>query len=593
MKSKEVKMTKRKARRVVLLPDIHHPYHDENCLNAVYHFLKWFKPDELVLLGDAMDMTAASHWLEEKGKRKALENKRIKQEYEDFDREVLSKLEKVLPKWCVKVFMGGNHEDWAYQLVENDPRLEGMVEPEIVLDLANRGWKWIPYLVKDGSGGTSIGTYRVGKLLVFHGMYTNKYHAAKTVGMFSRSVAYGHCLDEETEILTEKGFKKLSEIKGTEKCLTLNKQTGFLQLKKINKLFVYNFSGKMVEIKSGLTDILVDPKHGMIWKNHPEGELVFGKAEELVEKRGAIILPISGFMPKTREVEISDNLLQLIAWVASEGSIRWIGSTPYVDIVQSKTKGIKRIEYLLDRLRFSHVLGKKDKSLISKLQPYRFRIHVEGSRKITSYLKNKGELPEWLFRLSNRQFELFLKEYTRGDGTTYRGKYKNQKMLYSNDKKWIDYFQIMLFKNGYKSTPYWRISEFGGKPCCQLNYQKKSFTELKSKNNVRLKEYSGKIWCINNDNGTIIIRRNGKMCITQNTHDLQTYVEAHVDDPRSYHTAQSIGCLCKKSPDYMKGLANRWINAFGIVYVREGGDYNLYTPIIIRGKFTFANKVFG
>jgi len=265
---KEVKMTKRKARRVVLLPDIHYPFHDELCMKAVYNFIRWFKPDELVLIGDAMDMTAASHWLKEKGKLKTLENKRIKEEYDGFDRDILTKLERIIPERCKKVYMGGNHEDWAYQLVERDPRLEGLVEPELVLHLAERGWKWIPYLSKNSEGGTSIGTYRVGKLLVFHGIYTNKYHAAKTVGMFSRSVAYGH------------------------------------------------------------------------------------------------------------------------------------------------------------------------------------------------------------------------------------------------------------------------------------------------------------------------------------THDIQIYTETHVDDPRSYHTGQSIGCLCKKSPDYLKGLANRWSNAFGIMYVREGGDYNLYVPVIIKGRFTFANKVF-
>ena len=266
---KEVKMTKRKARRVVLLPDIHYPYHDESCLNAVFHFLKWFKPDEVVLLGDAMDMTAASHWLEEKGKRRTLENKRIKKEYDGFDKDILSKLEKILPKNCKRVYLGGNHEDFIYQVVEKNPRFEGMLEPEIVLNLAERGWKWIPWQVKDKDGGSSIGTYRVGKLLVFHGMYTNMYHAKKTVGAFSRSVAYGH------------------------------------------------------------------------------------------------------------------------------------------------------------------------------------------------------------------------------------------------------------------------------------------------------------------------------------THDVQLYAEAHVDDLRSYHTAQSIGCLCKKSPAYMKGFANRWVNAFGIVYVLPDGNYNLYVPIIIKGKFVFANKVFG
>ena len=194
---KEVEMTKRKAKRSVLLPDIHYPYQDKPSVEAVFQFLEWFKPDEVILLGDAMDMTAASHWLEDKNQRKTLENKRIMEEYDGFSRDILTRVELAAPRTSKLIYMGGNHEQWAYDLVEKDPRLEGLVEPEIVLHLEQRGWKWIPYLSTDRNGNTSLGTYKIGKLLVFHGIYTNKYHAAKTAETFSCSVAYGHTHDRQ------------------------------------------------------------------------------------------------------------------------------------------------------------------------------------------------------------------------------------------------------------------------------------------------------------------------------------------------------------------------------------------------------------
>jgi hypothetical protein len=38
---------------------------------------------------------------------------------------------------------------------------------------------------------------------------------------------------------------------------------------------------------------------------------------------------------------------------------------------------------------------------------------------------------------------------------------------------------------------------------------------------------------------------------------------------------------------------NRWVNAFGVLYVRDDGLYNLYVPVIINGKFVFEGKIFG
>jgi hypothetical protein len=42
----------------------------------------------------------------------------------------------------------------------------------------------------------------------------------------------------------------------------------------------------------------------------------------------------------------------------------------------------------------------------------------------------------------------------------------------------------------------------------------------------------------------------------------------------------------------MRGKSNNWTNAFGLLYVRDDGYYNLYVPIIIKGKFTYAGKTF-
>jgi predicted phosphodiesterase len=189
--------------KVIILPDIHYPLHDSLCWKVVLKFLEWFKPDEIVLLGDALEMECIDHWKHEKQNVRYFETKRLIKEYRGFISEILEPIEKLCPK-AKKVYMGGNHEDWAYQMVDREPQLEGMIEPEITLELEKRGWQWIPYLVKQ-SGRLVPGFYKIGKLTLTHGQYTNIYHAAKMANNWDRSVCYGHTHDLQlyTKVHTE------------------------------------------------------------------------------------------------------------------------------------------------------------------------------------------------------------------------------------------------------------------------------------------------------------------------------------------------------------------------------------------------------
>jgi len=184
-----------KIRKEVLLPDIHYPYHHKPSFNAVLDFLVWFEPHRVILLGDALEMRAIDHWKKEKKNAKYFEGTRLFKDYKGFVREILKPIEKAIPSGCEKVYMGGNHEEWAYLLINKNPQLEGLIEPEKALNLKRRKWEWIPYKQKDKQGNVYRGKLRIGKLTVFHGAYLNKYHAARTSDVFSKSVAYAHTHD--------------------------------------------------------------------------------------------------------------------------------------------------------------------------------------------------------------------------------------------------------------------------------------------------------------------------------------------------------------------------------------------------------------
>ncbi|MEO5366660.1 MAG: hypothetical protein H7831_09960 [Magnetococcus sp. WYHC-3] len=181
-------------KKAIVLPDIHHPYHNKKAWLAVLNFIKWFVPDIVVLLGDAMDMRSVDHWKKEKGNLRHFEGLRLLHDYKDFSEDILKPIEEAVPN-ARKIYMGGNHEIFVERVLDENPQLVGMVEPETVLKLEERKWEWIPYLIKQKRGGVKRGMLKLGKLTLVHGEYTNKFHASKTADSYLKSVMYAHTHD--------------------------------------------------------------------------------------------------------------------------------------------------------------------------------------------------------------------------------------------------------------------------------------------------------------------------------------------------------------------------------------------------------------
>ena len=125
-----------------------------------------------------MDMTSVSHWLHDKGDKRHLEGKRLRQEYDSFQSDVLNQLD--LPRKCRKIFLLGNHCEWIEKYIDRIPELEGFAEIEKCLDL--KSWEVIPYHK----------TAKIGKLYFTHGDFTGIHHSKKTVDTFEKNIVYGH-----------------------------------------------------------------------------------------------------------------------------------------------------------------------------------------------------------------------------------------------------------------------------------------------------------------------------------------------------------------------------------------------------------------
>ena len=170
----------KKIRRAILLPDIHYPNHIRACFTAVQPFIKDFKPDYLIYMGDQLSLDMISTW--NKGKPRLTEKKRLIKDYVKFDGLFLRKNEKLAPNNCEHIWFDGNHEQRADWVCDAQPALAGLIESRNALKLEQRGYR----VIRFGK------IYRLGKLILLHGKYWNMHHAKKTVEMFENSVCYAH-----------------------------------------------------------------------------------------------------------------------------------------------------------------------------------------------------------------------------------------------------------------------------------------------------------------------------------------------------------------------------------------------------------------
>ena len=181
------KMVKKEMiEKTFVFADIHYPEHNQKALDCAEKMMAYIKPDRIVYLGDAMNMTSVSHWLE--NKRKSLENKRLLKDYEGF-KQVKDRHRKLAGKQLKEtVFIEGNHENWIKQYIDTHPEVEGLLEVGKNLEFDKYKVKFIPMNE----------FYKVGKLLMTHGLYTTKYHANKTLDVVGSSVLYGHTHDVQS-----------------------------------------------------------------------------------------------------------------------------------------------------------------------------------------------------------------------------------------------------------------------------------------------------------------------------------------------------------------------------------------------------------
>lgn len=358
----------------------------------------------------------------------------------------------------------------------------------------------------------------------------------KNGGLFGSGEKTG-CYDDQTEVLTNNGWKLFKDVLPDDEICTLSSKSEIEYHKPIQS-FVYDYDGELIHFKSLKSDLMVTPNHRMLYAdkhNHKHG---FVNAEDYsitkhpIPNKGtwrggkysASMFELPAIKSEWKSGNYGSNQIKkwdalaidMITWVKflglwlSEGSVDNINIASThgyrVTISQTKEHNLKYIEEILDSMPFKWVYDGKDFIICNKqLWTYMKQFGKQKDRYVPTYVKDLGA----------DYIAAFLDALWLGDGSVH--KTSGQSVYYTTSKQLADDVQELLVKAGYQASMHQRkprISKIGGRAinssmiCYEVSVRFSAYTYLNDKISKRV-PYRGKVYCLEVPNNTMMVRRNG------------------------------------------------------------------------------------
>lgn len=338
-----------------------------------------------------------------------------------------------------------------------------------------------------------------------------------------------YCLDTETEILTENGWKKQIEV--GEKVAAFDIKTN--EIKYTPALSTIRRQLEPDEyfcsIKGPSADIRVTNKHRMIYDNKRKTGWKITEAEHLASLTSGSYIPVSG-QGKFPGVPLTDDELRFIGWVITDGNINKCNNAititqgehqPWLEEIEKCIKGCGFKYNRFSRERQSQYNSNSNSVVwtISKGKPRGRDSHLIGWGKLEDYI-SKDMHPN-LFQMTEHQFDVMLQAIHLGDGC----KQKNQSWtrrsyhICSGNLVFAERLQAMAIARGYRANI--STHTYNENPVYYVHLKKQAFINIGQAYDGRptwTKEpyKPEECWCVETELGTIVTRRNGKVAIVGN-----------------------------------------------------------------------------
>lgn len=368
------------------------------------------------------------------------------------------------------------------------------------------------------------------------------------------------CYSEDTETLTERGWKLWHEIAPDERIAAFSPKTGLVEFVVPERLHTYDVQNEeMVHLLNQHTDCLVTPDHKMLvrsaqtrakdpeWTECKAAEIPFDRFEVRLaadawagrEPPEMFLLPksegckIERGHDHTRSVAFSDWLEFLGYWISEGGLLQTDhpAASYLVYLDQKKPEIRQRIRDCLDRLGWTYSVQEK---------PCGTTHFLLSNRCLRDWLatncgthSHEKRIPWEYLELDRGSLETLLAALMAGDGSIDTRENRTSRCYYSTSTVLAGQVQRLFVQLGF------RASVILGAQCWRVMSCEKRTTRLtvtgqaRTPASVTRERYAGIVYCFSVPGyGFFVTRRNGKIAIQGNTADAAlTFAEAQVFSP--------------------------------------------------------------
>ena len=331
------------------------------------------------------------------------------------------------------------------------------------------------------------------------------YTGTKPIGSIPfNGVVLAHCFSEDTELLTETGWKTHHQITPETKLATFNKVTGQTDFQRPLKKFEEFYSGPMQHFLSNSCDHLVTPNHKMIFHTQYTKQWKDCYAKDYGDT--GKIIPVAAPVARS-DYPISDSWLRLAVWTIADGSL----SGNKVRFHLGKPRKIQRLTRLLEEMNAEFTETETSYVTSGGLSTVSIRVTNNFEVQLSK------DFPSFWTQLSARQCRIVIEEYSYTDGS--RQESGSHYQLSSNKKEHIDILQQLSFLAGCKAN--FCLAEYpeGNHSPQYFLSVRPGVTETRTDYAMRTVPYSGVVFCYETPNHTLIARRNGKVIVTGNSNE--------------------------------------------------------------------------
>lgn len=329
-----------------------------------------------------------------------------------------------------------------------------------------------------------------------------------------------HCVDEQTEILTRRGWLKVTAILPTDECLGLESDGETARWQPIKSVIKEKAVDRMVTIRNRQFSFRGTEHHRFYYKilGHP----MLNNARWSEIEALPIRVPSAARLPRAGLSDLAP-YADLCAAILTDGSISKEGAVRVYQIKNSdwieaafKKAGLAFKLYKYIKKTPKAICGVPYKGGPTVLEKT-YALSAEDSR---AFLKKtglkKGEIPSWVWELSEVEFRSFLHTLLAGDGSYTT---PASATLYGKSEIWLSEVQALCVTHGIPAA----LSSYMPR---NNNHRKQWKLRLRFNENyttvaghtTAYEEPTGEaVWCVTTETENFFCRREGKGYFTGNS----------------------------------------------------------------------------